>query len=108
MLYQAARVSVGKLGILVRLTLRIVREQPVTRILRSDIPASQFLASLKEAQDYYKANGTLPAWCDETEWFWIVQRNTVRMHAHTSDRKKKKYILRSVLVCRHQCACGAT
>ncbi|MEW5299855.1 MAG: hypothetical protein WDW36_002829 [Sanguina aurantia] len=78
-LMRAARVSVGKLGILVRLTLRIVREQPVTRILRSDIPASRFLASLREAQGYYKANGTLPAWCDETEWFWIVQRNTFMM-----------------------------
>ena len=41
------------------------------------MPSTSFLAILEEAQEQYKKDGTLPGGLNETEFFWITQRNEV-------------------------------
>ena len=55
---------------------RIVKEQPVKRTLNI-MPSTSFLSILEEAQEQYKKDGTLPGGLNETEFFWITQRNEV-------------------------------
>ncbi|KXZ42035.1 hypothetical protein GPECTOR_218g459 [Gonium pectorale] len=81
-LMRALRVNVGKLGVVTHIKFRIVREMPVTRTLNS-LPASRFLALLRSAQQQWAANGTLPDWMDETEWFWVPQRHEFLMVSFT-------------------------
>lgn len=68
------QVSVGKLGIITSLKLRIVREQPVRRTL-TPITPTQLMGMLQGAQDEWAERRSLPGWMNETEFFWIVQRN---------------------------------
>lgn len=75
-LFRALRVSVGKLAVITSLKLRIVREEPVQRTLTT-LPPSRLVALLREAQDEYSDKKTLPAWMNETEFFWIPQRHKV-------------------------------
>lgn len=75
---KALRVSVGQLAVITHVRLRIVRELPVQRTLRR-LPASQYLALLREGQAEYNRTGSLPAWANETEWFWITQRHEFLM-----------------------------
>jgi hypothetical protein len=56
--------------------MRIVREQPVTRTLRF-LPVPALLSLLREGQEQYKANGTLPDALNETEFFWQTQKAQV-------------------------------
>ena len=84
---QALRVSVGKLGVITRVQLRIVREVPVRRSLARLTPP-EFLDKMRSLQDAAQAAGLdpplnysagvgaagkLPAWTNETEWFWVPQ-----------------------------------
>jgi FAD/FMN-containing dehydrogenase len=73
---QALRVSVGKLGIIARVQFRIVREVPVRRVLKALTP-TELLALMHEASDSYKANSSIPHWMNETQIFWVVQKNQV-------------------------------
>ena len=77
-LFKALRVSVGQLGIITRLTLKIVQDFPVKRTIRS-LPSSSFLELLDEAQTLYLANKSLPNWMDETEFFWNPQKDEWQM-----------------------------
>ncbi|GBF99231.1 L-gulonolactone oxidase [Raphidocelis subcapitata] len=84
-LFRALRVSVGRLGVITRLKMRIEREVPVRRTLTRLAP-SAFLARMRELQAAARAagpaalmtpNGTvaaLPAWANDTEWFWVPQK----------------------------------
>jgi hypothetical protein len=80
---QALRVSLGRLGVITRVHLRIVREGPVRRALTRLAP-SGFLALMRELQAAARGAGAnlsgpaataaaLPAWADNSEWFWIPQ-----------------------------------
>ncbi|GFH17373.1 FAD-binding PCMH-type domain-containing protein, partial [Haematococcus lacustris] len=80
-LMRAARVAVGKLGIITQLKMRIVREQPVTRRLRT-IPASAFLSLMSEAQTSAQ-RGSYPDWVNETEFFWLPHRSQFMMVSFT-------------------------
>ncbi|KXZ51873.1 hypothetical protein GPECTOR_11g309 [Gonium pectorale] len=81
-LMRALRVHVGKLGVVTYIKFRIVREMPVKRTLNS-LPSSRFLALLRSAQQQWIANGTLPGWMDETQWFWVPQRHEFLMVSFT-------------------------
>ena len=77
--------SVGRLGVITRLKLRIEREVPVRRTLTRLAP-SAFLAQMRELQAAARAAGpaallspggtvaALPAWANDTEWFWVPQK----------------------------------
>ncbi|GFH05987.1 FAD-binding PCMH-type domain-containing protein [Haematococcus lacustris] len=80
-LMRAARVSVGKLGIITQLKMRIVREEPVTRRLRL-MPASAFVTLMREVQTSAE-QGSHPAWLNETEFFWLPQRSEFMMVSFT-------------------------
>lgn len=75
---QALRVSVGKLGVIVRVKLRILREVPVRRELYR-MPPPAFLGMMRELQSAARdveagtPGAALPKWLDETEWFWVPQ-----------------------------------
>ncbi|WIA37270.1 hypothetical protein OEZ86_014213 [Tetradesmus obliquus] len=71
---EAFRVSVGKLGILARVQFRIVPEVPVRRMLKAYTP-TELLALMKDASASYVANGSIPHWMNETQIFWVVQKN---------------------------------
>eukprot|EP00803_Ostreobium_quekettii_P005155 evm.model.scf_1682.3 EVM.evm.TU.scf_1682.3 scf_1682:31361-34800(+) len=73
MLMKALRVNVGKLGIVTSVKFRIVREQPVIRTAALNVKSSEFLQSLREAQDMFNDNGELPRWMNESQVFWIPQ-----------------------------------
>uniref|UniRef100_A0A383W3X5 J domain-containing protein n=1 Tax=Tetradesmus obliquus TaxID=3088 RepID=A0A383W3X5_TETOB len=73
-LMRAFRVSVGKLGILARVQFRIVPEVPVRRVLKAYTP-TELLALMKDASASYVANGSIPHWMNETQIFWVVQKN---------------------------------
>lgn len=73
---QALRVSVGKLGIIVRLKLKIYHEVPVRRTLTALNP-EQFLTLMQSAQEDVEKGGSPPAWVQETEAFWVVQKHQV-------------------------------
>ncbi len=62
----------GKLGLITRLKLRLLPEVPVKRELRQ-MNEQQYLALLGQVQAQWRLNQTLPAWLDETEFFWITQ-----------------------------------
>lgn len=64
---QALRVSVGRLGVIARVQLRIVHDVPVKRTLRTLTPP-QFLQLLEGASASWAANGTLPSWANESAW----------------------------------------
>lgn len=70
---QALRVNVGKLGVVTSVKFRIVREQPVIRTATLNISSSEFLQTLREAQDMFNDNGELPRWMNESQVFWIPQ-----------------------------------
>ncbi|KIZ07313.1 hypothetical protein MNEG_0657 [Monoraphidium neglectum] len=78
-LFRALRLSVGKLGVITRAKLRIVREVPVRRELVRLAPPA-FLAEMTELQEAARAlqeqrpGAALPSWANETEWFWIPQK----------------------------------
>lgn len=40
-------------------------------------------AVLRNVQAQFNANKTLPAWINETEWFWIAQRHQFMMVQYT-------------------------
>jgi hypothetical protein len=75
-LSQALRVSVGKLGILARVQFRIVREVPVRRVLKAMTP-TELQALMQKASADYAATGSIPHWMNETQIFWVVQKNQV-------------------------------
>jgi FAD/FMN-containing dehydrogenase len=75
-LRQALRVSVGKLGIIARVQFRIVRELPVRRVLKAMTP-KELQALMQQASADYAANGSIPHWMNETQIFWVVQKNQV-------------------------------
>jgi hypothetical protein len=77
LLLQALRVSVGKLGIIARVHFRVVKEVPVLRVLKALTP-SELLALMQEASAGYVANSSIPHWMNETQIFWVVQKNQVR------------------------------
>ncbi len=60
---------------------RVRVQMPVTRTLRQ-LSCSQYLDQMRAAQSQWAANGTLPSWFDETEWFWVPQRHQVRAARH--------------------------
>ncbi|KAI8472715.1 MAG: hypothetical protein J3K34DRAFT_519583 [Monoraphidium minutum] len=78
-LFRALRVSVGRLGVISRAKLRIVREVPVRRtLLRLTPPAFlQQVAQLQEAAravDAGAPGAALPSWANETQFFWVPQK----------------------------------
>lgn len=74
--------SVGQLGVITSLRMRIVREQPVRRTLVS-LKSSEYLDILKAAQRQLISSRRLPGWLNETEFFWITQRSEVwRAHGY--------------------------
>lgn len=81
-LMRAVRVSVGQLGVITSLRLRLVKEEPVQRQLNL-MPSSGFLGLLTLAQQQYRENKTLPSWLNETEFFWITQRSEFMMVSFT-------------------------
>lgn len=84
-LWRAVGVSVGRLGIITELTMRIKPQQAVTRKLQ-DLNFTDFVQQIKGTQDAYKAalaaNDTAAIQkalfqVDETQLFWHVPRSTV-------------------------------
>lgn len=73
---QAFRLSVGKLGIIARLKMRVVKEIPVKRTLKALTPV-ELLQMMTNASDMYQKDRTWPEWMNETQIFWIVQKNQV-------------------------------
>lgn len=80
LLLQALRVSVGKLGIIARLRMRIVRELPVRRSLAALTPAA-FLDLMRQAAAADPGHA-YPSWMTESQIFWIVQKHQVRLHVY--------------------------
>ena len=76
LLLQALRVSVGKLGIIARLQLKIVKEIPVKRTLTALTPV-EFVRIMKDAQAMWEKEGKYPGWMNETQIFWVPQKNQV-------------------------------
>jgi hypothetical protein len=81
---QALRVSLGRLGIITRVHLRIVKETPINRSLTRLAP-TEFLVQMSVLQEAARragnlsATGTsqgLPKWASDSEWFWIPQVST--------------------------------
>eukprot|EP00879_Flechtneria_rotunda_P014556 GHRR01015211.1.p1 GENE.GHRR01015211.1~~GHRR01015211.1.p1 ORF type:complete len:664 (+),score=177.73 GHRR01015211.1:545-2536(+) len=84
-LMRAFRVSLGKLGVIARVQLRIVREVPVRRELKALTPA-EFLQIMQDTQALWTSNGTTPVWMNETEFFWVTQKNQfIMVNFHRSD-----------------------
>lgn len=77
--FQAFRVSLGKLGIITAIKMKIVQEQPVSRTQSRGILPSQFIGMLRDAQEMYKTTRSLPQWMNETQVFWIVQNHEVML-----------------------------
>lgn len=102
-LMRAVRVSAGRLGVIARVTLRVVREEPVRRQLRL-LGERDFLGLLREAQDAWNAAGgaregtglppaatepaarreallaraqkALPRWAMDGQAFWLPERRS--------------------------------
>eukprot|EP00775_Hariotina_reticulata_P010758 gene10758-10914_t len=78
-LMKALRVSVGKLGVIGRVKLHIVKEVPVQRMIKALTPP-EFLALLQHAQDAWaEGGGSLPHWMMEADIFWITQKHQFLM-----------------------------
>lgn len=89
---QALRGSLGKLGVITRVQLRITREVPVRRSLSSLAPPA-FLAQMNQLQATARAAAAarvnmsdtaallaaLPPWANETEWFWVPQARVLEL-----------------------------
>lgn len=75
---QAMRVSLGKLGIVTAVKMKMVKEVPVKRTLRRGLTPMDFVSMLREAQEMYKKNKSLPEWMVESQIFWLVQLHEVR------------------------------
>jgi len=100
-IFKALRVSVGRLGVITRVKLRIVREAPVRRSLVCLSPPA-FLIQMRTLQQAALAAGLdagaanrsastdylsrLPAWANETQWFWVPQKHEFLMvNFHRAD-----------------------
>lgn len=70
-LFRALHTSVGRLGVIVSLKMRIVRNEVVERSLTFLRP-SQFLERMDEVQAQWRATGTLPDFTQDALWFWSV------------------------------------
>ena len=73
---QALRVSLGKLGVIVRVKFQIIPETVTRRTLKTMNPV-EWLNLLKGAQQQWNEEGRLPGWMHEGEAFWIVQKHQV-------------------------------
>ena len=76
-LMRAMRISVGRLAVIVSVKLHIVRNDPVTRDLQFN-KLSVVLDQVKEIQEQFKADGTLPDFANERQWYWSVNQKLVR------------------------------
>ena len=76
-LMRAMRVSVGRLGVIVSLKLRIVPNDPVTRELQHT-KVSVLLDQVNQIQEEFRAYGTLPDFANERQWYWDVNLKLVR------------------------------
>eukprot|EP00873_Tetraselmis_striata_P012175 jgi/Tetstr1/432439/TSEL_021815.t1 len=98
-LMKAFRVSVGRLGVIVEVKLRIRPEVPVKRTNVWMRPSS-FIARMMEVQDQYTANQTMPDWVDEIQFFWSAQTQEVAQvtfdRADEGSEEARKSILSSV------------
>jgi hypothetical protein len=76
-LLQALRVSIGKLGVIVRVKFHIIPETVTRRTLKALNPV-EWVGLLKGAQQQWNEGGRLPDWVNDGEAFWIVQKQQVR------------------------------
>lgn len=77
----------GKLGVIGRVKLHIVKEVPVRRMIKALTPP-EFLTLLQQAQDAWaEGAGSLPHWMMEAEFFWITQKHQVcaDYHSHVTE-----------------------
>lgn len=84
-LFRALGTSVGRLGVVTELTLRIVPQTAVTRTL-ADLTFDEFAAEVRKVQDAYNEAKAADDWegmqaalqpLDETQAFWTVQKSQV-------------------------------
>ena len=59
--FKAFQVSVGRLGVVTDVKLKIVPEKLVRRRFSPSIPAEEFLTELRLAQTSYRSTGKLPS-----------------------------------------------
>ena len=94
-LWKALGVSVGRLGVITEVTLRIVPAEDIVRTSQ-ELTFSQYVDQLVEAQDAYKAalskNDSAAitaalAMIDESSMFWVAPTNTVFRLDFTHDKK---------------------
>lgn len=75
--FRAFQVSVGRLGIVTDVKMRIIKETLVWRTTIFDIPQDEILPRLRAAQETYKSTGDLPNWLDGTWLNWNPIDSTV-------------------------------
>ena len=68
--FKAFQVSVGRLGVVTDVKMRIIKETLVRRTLFIGIPEEDFMPRLKDAQEMYKSTGISPDWMDYTMFAW--------------------------------------
>jgi len=73
---RAFQVSVGRLGVVTDVKLRIIRENLVRRTLVLGIDEPEFWPRIRDAQETYRSEGELPEWMEGTAFAWNPIENT--------------------------------
>ncbi|KAL4438020.1 hypothetical protein ABPG77_004241 [Micractinium sp. CCAP 211/92] len=104
-LFRALGVSVGRLGVVTELTLKIKPQMAVPKSLQQ-LTFAQFAGQIKSSQDKYnaaKARGNVEGMkqvlfeVDETQVLWIVESDTLWRTDFTHLEKEPSYVLLNVL-----------
>jgi len=83
---RAFQVSVGRLGVVTDVKLRIIRENLVRRTLVLGIEEQEFWPRIRDAQEKFRANGSMPEWIEGTAFGWNPTDNTFFMYTLTEER----------------------
>ena len=70
--------SVGRLGVITDVKLRIFPEKLIKRSLERDVSYDNFVSRVRSAQAKFQAIGVLPSWLRNAQAHWIPTDSTVR------------------------------
>jgi len=68
--FRAFQVSVGRLGVVTHVKMRIIKENLVRRRLFLDVTEEDFMPRIRRAQEMYRSTGSLPKWMDNMAFGW--------------------------------------
>ena len=79
--FRAFQVSVGRLGVVTDVKMRIVRETLVKRTMTQSTVREDFFSEIREIQAAYASGGAIPGWITGVTYFITFPENTTVRNA---------------------------